>query len=314
MPQAARQPPDVWTDAVAAAAALAVDPHGLGGAALRAPAGEARAAWIARLRGFMGPAGGASWVQVPAEASDLQLLGGLDLERTLAEGRPASQRGALARADGGVLAVAMAERMAPSAAAIVAAALDQGTVPAARDQDAAPEQARFCVVAQDEGIAADERPPAALIERLALHLDLSALTHRDLLEVGGFDIPAARLRLRDTMVPDAVVEALCAAADALGVGSDRAALLAVKLARAAAALDGVAAGEVHAAFAARLALGRGRRVCRPSRSRLRRTKRLPLPRTTLRAIPPPPIPIRFAGWMTRWCRRRPRPSRPTSLR
>jgi magnesium chelatase subunit D len=145
--------------------------------------------------------------------------------------------------------------MAPSAAAVIAAALDLGTVPAVRDLDAPPEPARFCVIAQDEGIASDERPPAALLERLAAHLELTALTHRDLREAEPFDIMAARMRLAATPMPDAVVEALCAAADALGVGSDRAALLAVRLARAAAALEGVVPGEAHAAFAARLALG-----------------------------------------------------------
>ena len=41
-----------------------------------------------------------------------RLLGGLDLAATLRAGRPMPQRGLLAEADGGVLVLAMAERLA----------------------------------------------------------------------------------------------------------------------------------------------------------------------------------------------------------
>lgn len=242
MTDTGRQPPDIWNDACRAAAALAVDPVGLGGIALRAPAGEARTAWLDVLRQSLAAAAAVPWVQVPADVSDHQLLGGLDLERTLAEGRPTVQRGAMARATGGILAVAMAERLTPASAGIICGALDRGE--------------GFAVIAQDEGIVADERPPAALMERLAVHLDMSSLSHRDVAPSALADIRQARHRLASVRADDGVIEALCTAAAALGVLSDRAPLLALRLARALAALDGAESiGEPHAAFAARVVLG-----------------------------------------------------------
>jgi magnesium chelatase subunit D len=270
MTDAPRQSLDRWSEAALAAAALAVDPLGLGGASLRAPAGEARSAWLALLKAHIASDSPAPWVQVPADASDHQLLGGIDMERTLVEGRPVLQRGALARADGGALAVAMAERITAATAGIIATALDRG--------GAGADPARFCVIVQDEGAQPDERPPAALLERLALHIDMTELTHRDIAPTPARDVPGARRRLRATRMPDTIVEALCAAAAALGVASDRAPLLAVRLARALAALDGAAeAGERHAAFAARMVLG-PRAVAMPA----------PPAEDEAEAAPPPP--------------------------
>jgi magnesium chelatase subunit D len=273
MEDSARQPQDLWSDALMAAALLAVDPLLLGGVALRAPAGEVRSAWIAHYRSCRqaggqtsggqtsggqtsgGQASSGPWLQVPADVSDHHLLGGLDLERTLADGRPTAQRGALQRADGGLLSVAMAERLSASSAAIIAAALDRGEVPAIRDGSGEPATARFAVIAQDEGIAPDERPPLALLERLAIHLDLTTVSHRDATPASAPDIGAARRRLSAVALPDAAVEALCRAAAALGIASDRAPLFALRLARAAAALDGAdAMREQDIALAARLVL------------------------------------------------------------
>ncbi|MGL4242959.1 MAG: hypothetical protein ACRCTI_17740 [Beijerinckiaceae bacterium] len=109
MSDTTRQSCDVWSDALVAAAAIAVDRARLGGVVLRAPAGEVRLAWLGYLQSSFAEAGGGPWVQVPADVSDHQLLGGLDLERTLAEGRTVAAAGALARADGGLLTIAMAE-------------------------------------------------------------------------------------------------------------------------------------------------------------------------------------------------------------
>jgi magnesium chelatase subunit D len=118
----ARPPAAIWADAINAAALLAVDPVGLGGVAVRAPAGEVREAWLQRMRALLP----ASPIQIPADVTAQQLLGGLDLERTLSAGRPILQTGALARADGGLLTITMAERLSGSAAALVASAMDRG--------------------------------------------------------------------------------------------------------------------------------------------------------------------------------------------
>ena len=48
---------------------------------------------------------------IPLHIADGRLLGGLDLNATLLAGRPVAERGLLAEADGGVLVLAMAERL-----------------------------------------------------------------------------------------------------------------------------------------------------------------------------------------------------------
>ena len=252
----------IWEDALMAADLIALDPAGLAGAVVRAGAGLVRDAWMARLKAGL-PAG-APVLRAPCDVGDAELLGGLDLGATLSGGRTVAQRGLLARCHGGVLVVAMAERLAQTPAAHIAAALDQGEVVAERDGMTLRGPARLAVVALDEGLADDDRPPAALIERLAFRIDLGDLSHRDLdhqelarpaASPSRIDIAAARERLPAVTIPDDMVEALCAACAALGVGSARAPLLALKVARAAAALAGH--GSVRhedAALAARLVI------------------------------------------------------------
>ncbi|MBL6455679.1 magnesium chelatase subunit D [Belnapia sp. T6] len=245
-----------WADAARAAALLAIDPAGLGGAALRAPPGPVREAWLALLRSLLPPA--MPWRRLPLGIADSRLLGGLDLAATLRAGRPVAERGILAEADGGVLLLAMAERLEPGTAARLAAALDTGEVAAERDGLALRAPARLALVALDEGIAPEEAPPAALLDRLALRLDLSAIPPAATsapTPTGGQVIAARALLPRIAAGPD-VLEALCATAAALGIDSLRPPLLALRLARAAAALAGrEAVAEEDAALAARLVLG-----------------------------------------------------------
>ncbi|MEI7445463.1 MAG: hypothetical protein WCK28_11280, partial [Burkholderiales bacterium] len=113
-----------WADALRAAALVAVDPWGFGGAVLKAGHGPVRDRWLAVLKGLM-PAG-SPWRRVPLHAGDDRLLGGLDLTATLAAGRPVAQAGLLAEADGGVLVLAMAERASGTTASRLCAALDTG--------------------------------------------------------------------------------------------------------------------------------------------------------------------------------------------
>ena len=97
-------------DAALSAALFAIDPVGLGGVILRAPAGPARDGWLALLRGLLPQ--GTPWRRVPLRIDDTALLGGLDLGATLQAGRPVARQGVLAQADGGVVLLAMAERPA----------------------------------------------------------------------------------------------------------------------------------------------------------------------------------------------------------
>lgn len=242
-----------WRIADIAAALLALDGASIGGVSLRAPAGPVRVAWLARLSALRG---GAPCSRMPAGIGDARLLGGLDLTATLAMGRPVAERGLLAEADGGVLIVAMAERVEAATAAKLCSVLDAGAVTVERDGIALTIPTRFAIVALDEGIAADERPAAALTDRLALRLDLTALSHREI-EPPVFDaesLAAARGRVAAT-IDDETIACLCTAALALGIGSTRTALQAVKVARLVAALAGrEAVAPEDAALAAALVL------------------------------------------------------------
>ena len=211
-----------------AAALLAVDAAGLGGAVLRGPPGLARDRWLAGLRAALPD--GAPFRRVPLHVGEDRLLGGIDLAATLQAGRPLAQRGLLAETDGGVLVLASAERLAAGIAARIVAALDRGEVAVERDGLTRSDPARIAVVALDEG-GEGEQVPASLADRLAFQVD------PEVAEIGGFD-REARERLAQVSIGDDILESLCLTAAALGIASLRAPLLAVRAARAAAALAG----------------------------------------------------------------------------
>lgn len=243
-------------DAFHAAALLLTDPQGLGGVALRAQAGPVRDAWLALLQALAPP--GTPVLRLPAHASTDRLVGGLDLTATLATGRPVAQPGLLAAADGGLLVAAMAERLPAQTVAPLCAALDTGQVRAERDGLALQAPARLAVVALDESRGEDRPLAPALADRLGLWLDLDPMSVRDTVtadEALAGELRLARERVAAVRVPDALVEALCAATLALGVDTPRAAWFAQRCARAAAAWRGADEADAEdAALAARLVL------------------------------------------------------------
>lgn len=246
-----------WQDAALAGLLFAIDPVGTG-VALRAGAGPVRDQWLAALRALMA---GQPWRRLPLHIRDERLLGGLDLAATLQAGRAVAQRGVLADSHGGVLVLAMAERLEPGTVARLAGVMDRGEVRSERDGVSLQHPARFGAIALDEGAADDERLAPALRERLAFALDLNAVSQREAtaLEWGTpqdvDEVQQARLQLAAVVLPDAVLVALCEAAAALGVDSPRAVMQALCVARAHCAW--FARGEVDAddaAVAARLVL------------------------------------------------------------
>lgn len=244
-----------WDDATLAAALLAISPDRLKGLVLRARPGPVRDRFLALLRHLLPAA--TPLRKLPPGVPDQRLLGGLDLAATLQSGRPVAERGLLAETHGGVLLVPMAERLAPTLAARLAAVLDRGEVVAERDGLTIREDAALGLVLLDEGAAEDEHAPAALAERLALiaRLDDVPLADAALPETTAEDIGRARARLATVTVADATIEALCGTAMAFGIASLRAPLLALEAARAAAALAGRAeVTEADAIIAARLVL------------------------------------------------------------
>ena len=250
-PQDGAAGPSAWGDACAAARLLSLDPAGLGGVWLRARTGPLRDRWLARLRSALPPS--ACMSRVPLHVTDERLLGGLDLAATLSTGRPVAERGLLASSDGGVLVLASAERCSLAMAARLAATLDTGEVTAERDGFGLRHPARIALVALDEGIEPAERPPAALADRMAFHIDLDTISAIETLDSP--TIEPERGAARAVRVPDEVFGALCGAAQAFGIASLRAPLLAVRAASVAASAAGrTTVTREDVALAARLVL------------------------------------------------------------
>jgi magnesium chelatase subunit D len=267
-------------EAATIAALLAVDPVGLGGVALRAPACAERDAWLALLRDLLPR--GTPLRRVPLNISDTALLGGLDLGATLQAGRPVALQGLLAQADGGVLLLAMAERMTAAAAARFGSVLDTRSVRLQRDGLDSVYASRLALVALDEGASDDEHMPASLADRLAFRLLMGERAEE---EEGpqwtAQEVLAARARLARVHLPPDEASALCAAALALGIDSLRASVFAARAARAAAALAGCdSVEEEHTAVAARLVLA----------PRATRLPPAPPPPDSAEAQEPPPEP------------------------
>jgi magnesium chelatase subunit D len=246
---------DRWHDAALAAALFAIDPHGLGGIVLRGQPGPVRDRWLSIVTSFLPK--GRRPRRLPLHAGPDRLLGGLDLSATLATGRPIVERGLLASSDGGVLILAMAERLPEQTAAIIASVLDQGEVHLEREGFASRDAARLGVIAFDEALDDEERPSAALRDRLAFELALDGLSFRDSArtDTTAAQIQEARNRLSQVSIADEHLEGLTAAASALGIISLRAPLHAARVAIASSALHGRSdVQDEDAAIAARLVL------------------------------------------------------------
>ncbi|GGA45787.1 Mg-protoporphyrin IX chelatase [Sphingomonas psychrolutea] len=280
-----------------AAQLCAFDPVGLGGMILRG-GGEVRDAVVAALRDALPE--GAPVRRIPAHVDDDALLGGLDLGATLALGRPVRQAGVLAAADGGLVALPMAERMSDATGARIASVLDAGSVEGL--------EAQFVLVALDDGVD-EEEPPHALVERLAFRIDLSdvrlpidlplppspakgeAQSRDDDDQAPSSPIKASAARPRPSPGKETgakigegeVFATLAAASLALGIDSARAPLFALRTARAAAALAGrEAMAEEDVILAVRLVLGpRATRFPAPPEAEQDMPEDAPLP-------PPPP--------------------------
>jgi magnesium chelatase subunit D len=225
-------------DMALAACLLAVDPPALGGIVVRYAYGSAIELVVQRVRSLL-PAE-APFRRLPHHITDGRLLGGLDLATTLQAGRPVFERGLLAEADGGVLVLPMAERLTSAMIARLCSVLDRGEVAVERDGFALRNASHLAVIALDEGAADDERPGAALLDRLAVHLILDATAPACVGEaiLDAEAVAEARALLPAVVAEDAMLKAFCHAANAVGIASLRAPILAMKVARVHAALSG----------------------------------------------------------------------------
>lgn len=201
-----------WDRATLALQLLAVDPYGLGGLWLRARHGPVRTAFVEALKCLPHPAR-----KIHPDLSDEALFGGTDLSATLAAGKLVKASGIAGEPS--VLHLSMAERTTAGFAARLTGLLDART---------------HAVVALDEGAEADEIPPPALTERLALFVDLDGVPMG---EIGEIKLSEAA-DVDRVNLPEGALDQLTVAAVSLGIASLRAPQFAARAARALAALDG----------------------------------------------------------------------------
>ncbi len=246
--------PEPLAEALLAARLFLASPETLGGLVLRG-GGPARDLVIDRIRA------GLPTRRLPPHVDESRLLGGIDIVASLTAGKPVRQTGLLEEAGGGALLAPMAERMDDALAGRLSQAIDDGGA--------------FGLVLLDDGIEADERPPAALVDRVAFACDLSAVASLDV-PIPGYNecLPVENVE----MLPDDALQTLAGVAMALGIDSVRPLLFALAAARAHAALHGrTKIGENDLQVAARLVLA----------PRATRIPRQP-PEDETDAPPPPP--------------------------
>ncbi|WP_246465755.1 magnesium chelatase subunit D [Novosphingobium jiangmenense] len=203
-------------DALLAARLLAAD-RKLGGMVLRG-GGPARDVVLQALRGLLPP--DTPFRRLPGHIDEDRLTGGTDIAASLASGQLVLQRGLLAEVAGGVLVVPMAERLRTDIAGRIAQSLDNG--------------GGFLLVLLDDGEGPDERPPLALMERVAFDLPLRDLRAADL----DCEMPAPCDANGAPSLESEALSALAATAAALGIASIRPLLQAAAAARANALLAG----------------------------------------------------------------------------
>ena len=228
---------------------LAIEPR-LRGVAFAGPAGSGKSALLHGLHALLPDL---PFEQLPIGADDEALLGGLDLEATLARGTRVVRTGLLARADGGVLAVEDCNLLPESAANQLLGALDSGEVRIEREGLSLRSACRLRLVATFD--PAEGAPRAHLLDRLGLivalprpgaaaaraevvrrHLSPPEDLWQEDLGLLRDVVATARAGLAEVELGDRQARELAAAALAFGVQGHRADLFAQLVARASAAL------------------------------------------------------------------------------
>jgi len=228
---------------------LAVDPA-LRGVALAAPVGSGKSALLHGMRELQPDL---PWVELPLGCDSEALLGGLDLEATLQQGRRVIRSGALARAHGGFLLAESCNLMDDGSANTLLGALEDGVVRIEREGLSLRSPAEFRLLTSFD--PSEGAPRAHLLDRLGMivmmptiragearasivrrHLQPDAETWSDEAQLLRGLIESAREQLPRIKLSDAQRRELIRTADALGVQGHRADLFAIRVARASAAL------------------------------------------------------------------------------
>lgn len=200
-----------WDRAALALQILTVADAGIGGAVIRMRAGPARDS-------VLDPLTARNPRKIYPAISHDQLFGGIDLAATLESSQLIENESFFIRKC--TIVLTMSERCGVALAAKLAQELDK--------------DAGHLIIALDEGAEQDEHTPPALAEQLALHIEPQGRMPPGWAPVpAGTGISAAGVKT----TPEAI-EALAALAAAFGIDSMRAPLLALRVARAHAALQG----------------------------------------------------------------------------
>jgi len=239
---------------------LAIEPR-LGGVLIGAGSGSAK---TSLARGFRSIIQAQSednlpFVEVPLNVSEDRLLGSIDIERTIATGKKRLADGLLAQADSGALFVDHASLLDERIANHIAAALDSGEVRIEREGLSAVRRSKFMLVGTfnpDEGeVSPRLRDRAGLIvesvsidspdSRVEIMSRSSAFHESPGIFCPHFEeeneaiaraVAGARERLPRVVISTESIRKLSLAALSLGIEGNRFDLLAVRAARASAAL------------------------------------------------------------------------------
>lgn len=219
---------------------ISIDPLGLGGVVLRGPSGPQRDVWLEQLKRCQPSEN--PWRKIPVHVDDDRLLGGLDVAASLSAGRPIVASGILAEADNGFVILPMAERFPRCTAARICAVLDRGEVHVERDGISRSLPACFGLIALDESLEENDSEFLSpdLEDRLAFQIFSDQAEASE--SVGNKNhrvrLKRAQKALSQVRADKQDMETLCGAAAALGISSLRAVALALRAAKASAALNG----------------------------------------------------------------------------
>jgi magnesium chelatase subunit D len=233
-----------WLAYLQIAQLLVQAPHHFGGVLVRSRSGPVRDRWLVALEQIAKQNGlSVPLRKIPNAITDENLLGGLDIEATLKQGKPVLREGVLVKCDQGIVVLPMAERLEIGIAARIASALDHGAIQLERDGQSKTMVCRIGVIVLDESIEDDEHVNPKLMERCAFHIDLDGFAWQSLpdeevdKEFSDFDPSRVQTRLAEIELEDDQIDALVGIAIQLGIASIRAVQFTVRTARYLAALD-----------------------------------------------------------------------------
>lgn len=230
---------------------LAVDPE-LGGVVIPSAVGSGKST-LARAFADILPAE-TPFVELPLNVTEDRLIGGVDLEATLASGQRVVQHGVLSKAHGGVLYVDSLSLLDSSAVSHIMDAMSRGEVLVEREGLSEVHPAKFMLVGTYD--PSDGEVRMGLLDRIGIIVPFTAqndyrarkkiinvvLGKRDEEDVkdelnmlAGF-IKAAREQLAHVSISDDQIRALIQTALSLGVEGNRADIFAIRAAIASAAL------------------------------------------------------------------------------